>query len=63
MRLQRNLLLGALLALGTQTAVAQEVEYETASRIHLPGALGKMVNLAAKLGGGSSEITQTVRIK
>lgn len=63
MKLHRNLLLGAMLLMATQTAAAQEVEYQTASRIFLPGGLGKIVNFAAKLGGGSSEFTQTVRIK
>ena len=63
MKLHRNLLVLAMLTLMTQAAAAQEVEYETANRIFLPGALGKMVNFAAKLGGGSSEFVNTVRIK
>jgi hypothetical protein len=63
MKLRSNLLLCALLAFGSQAAVAQEVEYETASRMFLPGGLGKMMDLAARMGGGSSELKQTVRIK
>ena len=63
MKSLRTLLLVALVPALPQALLAQDVEYVTASKLHLPGALGKTVNVLAKLGGGSSELVQTTRIK
>jgi hypothetical protein len=42
---------------------AQDVQYETVTKIELPGALGTAVRLAARLGGGSTTVVETTYIK
>jgi hypothetical protein len=44
-------------------AAAQDVQYETVTKLDLPGALGTMVRAAARLGGGSTETVETTYIK
>lgn len=44
-------------------ARAQDVQYTTVTRIKMEGALGKVMSIAAKLGGGSTETTETTYIK
>jgi hypothetical protein len=44
-------------------AAAQDVQYETVTKIDLPGAAGTMLRLAARMGGGSTETIETTYIK
>jgi hypothetical protein len=44
-------------------AAPQDVQYETVTTVELPGALGTMMRLAARLGGGSLETVETTYIK
>jgi hypothetical protein len=44
-------------------AAAQDVQYETVTKIDFPGALGTAMRLAARLGGGSMETVETTYIK
>lgn len=44
-------------------ASAQDVQYETVTKLELPGAAGTMLRVAARLGGGSLETVETVSIK
>jgi hypothetical protein len=44
-------------------AVTQDVQYETVTTVQLPGALGTMARMAARLGGGSLETVETTYIK
>jgi hypothetical protein len=45
------------------TVVSQDVQYETVTKVELPGALGTMMRVAARLGGGSTEVIETTYIK
>ncbi|CAN5647609.1 hypothetical protein BH23GEM7_BH23GEM7_11400 [soil metagenome] len=49
--------------LTTPPLAAQDVQYETLTRIELPGALGTAMRVAARLGGGSTSIVETTYIK
>jgi hypothetical protein len=51
------------LLLPAAPAAAQDVQYETVTRVDLPGALGTAVRIAARLGGGSTSTTETTFIK
>jgi hypothetical protein len=42
---------------------AQDVQYETVTKVNLPGALGTAMRVAARLGGGSTEVVETTYIK
>jgi hypothetical protein len=42
---------------------AQDVQYETVTKVDFPGAMGTMMRAAAKLGGGSLDVTQKTYIK
>jgi hypothetical protein len=42
---------------------AQDVQYETVTRIEMPGALGTMMRIAARMGGGSTSTVETTYIK
>jgi len=42
---------------------AQDVSYETLTKVEVPGALGTMMKAAAKLGGGSLDMVQKTYIK
>jgi hypothetical protein len=42
---------------------AQDVQYETVTKVDFPGAMGTMMRAAAKLGGGSMDLTQKTSIK
>lgn len=42
---------------------AQDVQYETVTKLELPGALGTMMRAAARLGGGSTETVEKTFIK
>jgi hypothetical protein len=44
-------------------AASQDVQYETLTRLDLPGALGTVVRIAARMGGGSMETVETTYIK
>jgi hypothetical protein len=44
-------------------AATQDVQYETVTTVDLPGALGTMMRMAARLGGGSLETVETTSIK
>jgi hypothetical protein len=44
-------------------AATQDVQYETVTKVDLPGALGTMVRVASRLGGGSMETVETTYIK
>jgi hypothetical protein len=44
-------------------AATQDVQYETVTKLELPGALGTMMRAAARLGGGSTESVETTYIK
>jgi hypothetical protein len=44
-------------------AVAQDVQYETVTRVDLPGAAGTVMRVAARLGGASMETVETTYIK
>jgi hypothetical protein len=44
-------------------AATQDVQYETVTKVELPGALGTMMRAAARLGGGSTETVETTYIK
>jgi hypothetical protein len=44
-------------------AATQDVQYETVTKLDLPGALGTMVRVASRLGGGSTESIETTYIK
>jgi hypothetical protein len=44
-------------------AGAQDVRYESVSRVDFPGAAGTAMRLAARLGGGSMETVETVSIQ
>lgn len=52
-----------ILAVGLpRLASAQGVQYTTVTQISLPGALGSIVRLAAKMGGGSTKSTETTYV-
>lgn len=53
---------GALMFAPNQ-AVAQNVQYETVTKMEFPGAMGTMMRAAARLGGGSMESVETTYIK
>jgi len=55
------LLLPALMHAGAVNA--QDVQYETVTKLDMPGALGTMMRAAAKLGGGSTEDVQKTYVK
>lgn len=55
-------LVGALVWAPTQ-AVGQDVQYETVTRMELPGAMGTMMRAAARLGGGDTESVEKTYIK
>jgi hypothetical protein len=42
---------------------AQDVQYETMTRLNFPGAMGTMMRAAAKLGGGSLDVVEKTYIK
>lgn len=42
---------------------AQDVQYETVSRVDFAGAMGTAMRVAARLGGGASETVETTYIK
>lgn len=42
---------------------AQDVRYETVTKLEMPGAAGVAMRMAARLGGGSSETVETTSIK
>src|SRR5262245_52378509 len=42
---------------------AQDIQYKNVSRVKFQGALGTMMNIASKLGGGGGESVQTNYIK
>jgi hypothetical protein len=42
---------------------AQDVQYETVTRIDLPGALGTAMRVAARLGGGSTNFVETTYVQ
>jgi hypothetical protein len=44
-------------------AHAQDVQYQTVTKIELPGAAGTMLRVASRLGGGSTETIETTYIK
>ena len=44
-------------------AAAQDVQYETVSRVEFAGAAGTAMRMAARLGGGSTETVETTYIK
>ncbi|HEX6070613.1 MAG TPA: hypothetical protein VFZ18_12335 [Longimicrobiaceae bacterium] len=44
-------------------AAAQDVQYETVTKVELPGAAGTAMRIAARLGGGSTETVETTYIK
>lgn len=44
-------------------AATQDVQYETVTKLELPGAMGTMMRAAARLGGGSTESVETTYIK
>jgi len=44
-------------------AQAQDVQYETVTKLDMAGAMGTMMRAAAKLGGGSTEVVQKTYIK
>jgi hypothetical protein len=52
----------ALLTTTTQPGGAQDVRYETVTRVELAGAAGTAMRLAARLGGGSMETVETTYI-
>jgi len=51
------------LMLGATPAAAQDVQYETVTRIELPGALGTAMRIATRLGGGTTETVETTYIQ
>ena len=55
-------LLALLVALPC-AATAQDVQYTTSTKLNMQGALGKAVEFAARLGGGSTETEQTTSIQ
>lgn len=44
-------------------AAAQDVQYETATRVDFAGGLGTAMRIASRLGGGSTESVETTYIK
>jgi hypothetical protein len=44
-------------------AAAQDVQYETVTKVELSGAAGTAMRIAARLGGGSTETVETTYIK
>jgi hypothetical protein len=62
-RFALSLAAAALVLLPASTAAAQDVQYETVTRLDLPGTLGTAVRLATRLGGGSTETVETTYIK
>jgi len=57
------LCLGSAVLFSPTPGAAQDVQYETVTRIDLPGALGTAVRVAARLGGGSTSTVETTYIK
>jgi hypothetical protein len=55
-------LAGSVLA-APPPAAAQDVQYESVTRIELPGMAGRAMRVAARLGGGSMETVETTYIK
>jgi hypothetical protein len=54
----------ATAVLATPSSVAaQDVQYETVTKLELPGAMGTAVRLAARIGGASLETVETTYIK
>lgn len=53
----------ALTGAGPMALEAQDVQYETVSRVDFPGAMGTAMRIASRLGGGSSETVETTYIK
>lgn len=63
-RVASILAVAAVLAGGAvPTLAAQDVQYETVTKMELPGAMGTAMRLAARLGGGSMESVETTYIK
>jgi len=50
-------------ALAAAPARAQDVQYETVTKVELPGAAGTAMRMAARLGGGSTETVEKTSIK
>ncbi|CAN5707261.1 hypothetical protein BH23GEM9_BH23GEM9_17290 [soil metagenome] len=66
MKAVHTLIASALLAptvFAAAPALAQDVKYETVTKVDLPGAMGTAMRLAARLGGGSTETVETTFIK
>jgi len=66
MRIIRSILVIPMLVaflVAPPAAYTQDVQYETVTKIDLPGALGTMMRAAARLGGGSMETVETTYIK
>jgi hypothetical protein len=58
-----GLTLAATASLGTvQPVAAQDLRYETVTRVELPGAAGTAMRMAQRLTGGSSETVETTYI-
>jgi hypothetical protein len=55
--------IGLPLMSGGIPAAAQDVQYETMTKVEFPGAMGTAMRLAARLGGGSLETVETTYIK
>jgi hypothetical protein len=51
-----------MLAMPSSVA-AQDVQYETVTKLDMPGAMGTAMRLAARMGGGSTETVETTYIK
>lgn len=55
--------LSPLLVLLGATAGAQDLRYETATKAEFAGAMGTVMRMAARMGGGSTETLETTSIK
>jgi hypothetical protein len=45
------------------SVAAQDVQYETVTKLDMPGAMGTAMRMAARMGGGSTETVETTYIK